>query len=118
MDRMISYCGLICSECPGYLATQAGDPAALERVAAEWREAYNAPEITAESVICDGCIVEGRHCGHWSQCDIRVCAQDRGVANCAHCADYICERLYGFFDMVPDARAVLDGVQRSFSAAG
>jgi len=102
MERIIAYCGLVCTECPAYIATQADDQAALEHVAAQWREQYNAPQITAESVLCDGCTVDGRHCGHWTECDIRICAQDRGVANCAHCADYACEKLDGFFTFVPE----------------
>jgi hypothetical protein len=115
MDRLIAYCGLVCAGCPAYVATQANDLAELERVAAQWREQYNAPGLTAESVRCDACTQEGRHVGHWFECNIRVCAQDRGVANCAHCADYACEKLDGFFAMVPDARAVLDEVRQSLS---
>ena len=57
MDTMIAYCGLTCTECPGYIATQANDRAELERVAAMWRKEFDAPEITVESVICDGCVV-------------------------------------------------------------
>ena len=115
MDRLIAYCGLVCTDCPAYIATQAEDSLELERVAAQWRAQYNAPQITAESILCDGCTREGRHAGHWFECDIRACAQSRGVANCAHCADYSCERLDGFFAMVPDARAVLDGIRQSLS---
>jgi hypothetical protein len=114
MDRMIAYCGLICTECPAYVATQADDRAALERVAAQWREDYNAPNITAESVVCDGCLsVDGRHCSHCFECDIRACGVGRGVANCGTCADYACEKIERFFGFVPDARAVLDEVRRS-----
>ena len=112
MDRMISYCGLICTDCPAYIATQADDRTALEQVAAQWREEYNAPALTAESATCDGCTAsKGRRCGHWFECDIRVCGMERSVANCAHCTDYACEKLEGFFGFVPDARAVLDEVR-------
>ena len=111
-DRIIATCGLVCSECSAYLATQAGDPEALERVAAQWREEYNAPGITVESVICDGCLgEEGRKCHHCAECQIRACGVTHGVANCAHCAEYACDKLEGFFGMVPDARVVLDGVR-------
>jgi len=34
MDRIIAYCGLVCSDCPAYTATQADDRAALERLCA------------------------------------------------------------------------------------
>jgi hypothetical protein len=114
MDRIVAYCGLVCTDCPAYVATQADDRAALERVAAQWREEYNAPNITVESVICDGCLTdEGRKCSHCAECEIRACGVARGVVNCAHCADYACEKLEGFFGFAPDARAVLDGIRQS-----
>lgn len=52
-DKTIAYCGLICSECPAYVATQADDWEALERTAAQWRKQFNEPSITADSVVCD-----------------------------------------------------------------
>ena len=114
MDKIIAYCGLVCTDCPAYVATQADDRAALERVAAQWRKEYNAPNITVEWVICDGCLgSNGRHCSHCFECEIRACGMVRGVVNCAHCADYACERLEGFFGLVPEARATLDGIRQS-----
>jgi len=113
MDRIIAYCGLVCSECPAYLASQTNDQEALERVAAEWRVEYNAPGMTAEYVVCDGCLGQGRHCGHCAECDIRACGVRHGVANCAHCKDYPCTRLAGFLEAVPPAKVVLEEVHRS-----
>ena len=113
-NKIIAYCGLVCTDCPAYIATQADDRAGLEQVAAQWREAYNAPNITVESVICDGCLTDkGRKCSHTAECEIRACGVERGVANCAHCADYACEKLEGFFGFAPDARAVLDEIRPS-----
>lgn len=110
MEKIIAYCGLICTDCPAYIATQADNRAALEKVAAQWREEYNAPNITVESVVCDGCLTDdGRKCSHCFECDIRACALGRSVANCAHCQDYGCEKIEKFFGFVPDARATLDG---------
>ena len=117
MEKMIAYCGLICTECPAYIATQADDRAALERVAAQWREEFNAPNITVESVICDGCLTaEGRKCGHCFECEMRACAMERGVANCAHCEAYACDKLEGFFGFVPEARATLEAVRAALVA--
>jgi hypothetical protein len=114
MDKIIAYCGLVCTDCPAYIATQADDRAALERVAAQWREEYNAPDITVESVICDGCLgSNGRYCSHCFECEIRACGMDRSVINCAYCADYACEKLEGFFGLVPEARVTLDGIRQS-----
>ena len=114
MDKIIAYCGLVCSDCSAYIATQADDQAALEQVAAQWREEYNVPDITVESVICDGCLTdEGRKCSHCFDCKIRACGMERGVVNCAYCDDYACEEMEGFFGFVPDARATLDGIRQS-----
>lgn len=108
-----AFCGLVCTGCPAYIATQADDRAALEQVAAQWREEYSAP-YTVETVTCDGCVADdGRHCGYWYDCKIRACGAARGVANCAHCSDYACEKLEGFLGSVPTARAVLDDIRRS-----
>ena len=116
MDRMTAYCGLICTDCPAFVATQADDDEALERVAAQWREEYSAPDITVDSVICGGCVTDDpRKCGHWCACEIRACGSARGVANCAHCADYACERLEAFFAIVPEARVVLDDIGDSLT---
>jgi len=112
MDRIVAYCGLVCTDCPAYVATQADDRAALERVAAQWREEYNAPGITVESVICDGCLGStGRHWAHCFECDIRACGMARGVVNCAYCPDYACEKMERFFGFVPEARTVLDEIR-------
>ena len=112
-DKIVAYCGLICTDCPAYVATQAGDREALERTAAQWREAFDAPEITADSIICDGCLTdEGRKCGHCFECEIRACVIGRGLANCAHCSDYACDRLKGFHRPTSEAWAVLDEIRR------
>lgn len=110
MDKIIAYCGLNCAECPAYLATQSGDPAALEHVAAEWRVAFNAPEITAAGIICDGCLatIGGRLAGYCGMCEIRACALERNMVTCAFCPDYGCARLESFLAQAPAARATLE----------
>lgn len=112
MQRMIAYCGLTCTECPAYVATQADDREGLERVAAQWREMFNEPRITADSVICDGCLSEGRLSAYCSMCEIRACAPEREVENCAHCVDYGCEKLEGFLVHAPEARATLEQIRQ------
>jgi hypothetical protein len=113
MTQMIAYCGLTCSDCPAYLATQADDDAARKRVAAEWREAFEAPNLTAADINCDGCLTQdGRHFGHCQECPIRPCAVERGLVNCAHCADYeTCGHLAEFFNMAPEAKTTLNQIR-------
>jgi thiamine biosynthesis protein ThiC len=117
MEKIIAYCGLVCNECPAYMATQADDAAALERVAAQWREQFNSPDITAESVICDGCLGsdDARLAGYCSMCEIRACGVARSVANCAYCADYACDKLESFFVHASNAQQVLEEIRSGFA---
>jgi len=115
MDRIIAYCGLDCSGCEAYQATQANDEAAKERIAAKWRVEYNSPETTVATVTCDGCVTKtGRVGGYGPFCPIRSCGAGRAVANCGHCADYAsCEKLNGFLANVPPARANLEAIRQN-----
>jgi len=113
MNRMIAICGLDCAECEGYLATQANDEEAKERVAAKWRQMFNAPGLTVASVTCDGCTTAGRKGGHCGECEIRACGMAQGVANCASCPDFdTCAKLAGFFKFVPQAQTTLLEIRR------
>ncbi len=110
MEKIIAYCGIVCSDCPAYVATQANDRAALEQLAANAREKYNQPNATAEGSMCDGCLTGPHKCGYCAECAIRACGVERGVANCAHCAEYPCEKLQGFWTMAPAAKETLDQI--------
>ena len=115
MDRMIAVCGLDCAVCEARLATQAEDEAAKERVAAKWREEYQAPNIDAAYVTCDGCLaVDGHQGGHCHECNIRACGVEKGVPNCAHCDGYdTCEKLAGFIEFVPQVESTLEEIRRA-----
>ena len=113
MAPMIAACGIDCAKCEGYLMTQANDTAGLERIAAKWREEYQSPEITADNVICDGCLTEGgRPGGYCRQCGIRKCCRERRLVNCGHCPDFACETLETFFKRAPHLRAALEAVRK------
>jgi len=112
MEKIIAYCGLVCSECPAYIASQANDRKVLEKIAEQWRTEYHVPNITVESVICDGCLSGDRKCSHCFECEIRLCGLERKVANCASCSDYACTKLEKFLGLAPQARATLDGLRK------
>lgn len=119
METIVAYCGLVCSECDAYVATQTNDLETLERLAQHAREELGVEDATAETTMCDGCLTEsGRQIAYCATCEIRACGVERGVVNCAHCADYVhdgavCEKLEGFFTQVSDARRVLDEIRAS-----
>ena len=45
-------------------------------------------------------------------CEIRKCGMDKGVKNCAYCADYGCDKLLKFFEMAPQAREKLEEIRK------
>ena len=101
-------CGLVCSECPAYGATQTNDRAKAETTAKEWSQQFGI-DVKVEHVWCDGCMAPGRKCAHCAECEIRTCASGRELGTCAPCADYAaCAKLAGFFKMAPFAKATLD----------
>ncbi len=113
MKPLIAACGLDCGQCEAYIATQADDLLALERIAEKWSKEYNAPGMTAETIRCDGCMAAGRKIGHCAECQIRLCAVERQLPNCAACPDYACAQLTGFLQNVPQARANLEALRRA-----
>jgi len=114
MDNIIAYCGMVCAECPAFIATQNDDQEALKQVAAQWSQEFDA-SFTPEDCICDGCLVlEGRSASYCHQCEIRACGIEKKVQNCAYCDEYTCEKLEKFFAFVPpDAKASLERVRQS-----
>ena len=111
MSPMTSMCGLNCSDCDAFIATQNNDDEKRAEVAKTWSEQYKA-EIKPEDINCDGCISDSdRHFMHCQICEIRKCGKEKDIMNCAHCNEYACEKLEEFFKMVPDAKTNLDMIK-------
>ena len=107
MEQMIAHCGLVCSECPAFIATQRNDDRLREETAEMWAKLYNAP-LKAADINCDGCLSDGpRLLGHCHVCEIRSCARGRQLTNCGHCADFSCDKLAQIFQTVPEAKGRL-----------
>jgi hypothetical protein len=111
VKEMVAFCGLTCTECPAYLATQNDDDEERTRVAETWSRQYNS-DIKPEDINCGGCLPgHTKYFHHCSECDIRACGVAREVQNCAYCDDYLCERLERFFGFVPAAKTKLDSIR-------
>ncbi|NIT37353.1 MAG: DUF3795 domain-containing protein [candidate division Zixibacteria bacterium] len=111
MERLLGACGLACDACPAYVATRENDAEMIAAIAARWSEEYG-HHIKPEYVWCEGCLTEAeRKCGRARECDVRACALERGLPNCAHCDDYGCEVLAGHFEMAPEAKAALENIR-------
>ena len=110
MNGKTALCGLNCLACPAYIATQENDNEKREGTAAQWTEMFGR-EVTPEEINCDGCTSDtGRLFTHCTTCEIRACAMEKKVENCAFCPDYECEKLTSFFEMAPEARDNLERI--------
>jgi hypothetical protein len=115
MKSMMAICGLDCGGCGAYLATVNDDDDKREEVAALWSKQYKAA-ITPEMINCRGCRSESEPLfSHCQVCEIRQCGQTRGVENCAHCDDFPCEKIGGFFKMAPEAQSNLENVHKTLT---
>jgi hypothetical protein len=112
MDKMIAYCGIVCTECPAFIATQQNDDAKRKQVAETWSKQYKMT-VKAEDINCDGCTSGGKRLlNYCSICEIRKCGQGKGVKNCAYCDEYACEKLTRFHAMAPQAKASLEKIRK------
>ena len=111
---MIGKCGLVCTACEAYIATQADDRQTLTRMAEEANEQFNMT-MSWEDSRCFGCLSEGKKIGYCDSCAVRICAVEKGVTNCAYCDDYGCETISKFWEAVPSAKITLDEIHQALN---
>jgi hypothetical protein len=117
--EMIAYCGLNCITCPIYLVTREKNPEKQRREREQIVIAikkYLGEEKRVEDITdCDGCKVQGgRLYSGCRKCQIRKCASEKGLENCAYCSEYPCEKLSKFFiseDPQGGAKKRLDAIR-------
>jgi hypothetical protein len=104
--------GLVCSNCPTYLATKNDDDDARAKTAAFYAEKFGF-DLKPEDINCEGCLtVGGRLIGYCRTCGIRKCCSDRGLENCALCDEQSCEKLIKFHEFSSDAKASFDALKK------
>ena len=97
-EKHIAMCGLNCSSCAAFIATQKNDNELREKTAKEWTKRYrsdgrNRPPVKPEDINCKGCLSDGPIYLYCRQCKIRKCAVEKGVKNCKECEQYRCNQL-------------------------
>jgi len=113
MERMIAMCGIVCTDCPAFIATQMDDDEERKRVVERW-SSYGV-SLRPEDVHCDGCLaIEGKLIYFCRDCEVRQCGFERDVANCAHCGAYPCPKLerHLLSAQAPEARVTLEEIRR------
>ena len=113
MDRMIGFCGIVCTDCQAYIVTQTGDDEARKKIAEGWSsEEY---PVKPEEISCDGCLPIGKRLFKFcTDCVVRTCGLEKKVENCGHCDEYICEKLSGLWTKleIEKGKEVLDEVRK------
>ena len=112
MKKMVAFCGITCTDCKAFIATQENDDAKRKDIAETWSKAFGR-EIKPDEINCDGCLnIDGRHIGYCDICEIRKCGMEKDVKNCAYCVDYKCQKLDKFHEQAPEAKKILDGIRQ------
>jgi hypothetical protein len=96
MNEVLSYCGYRCDHCPAYRGNL-NTPDDREEVSEAWAKYYDF-HVEPRDVDCDGCL-EARSAPN-PKCRVRPCAIEKALANCAKCADFICEKLRKQMDAI------------------
>jgi hypothetical protein len=94
MTKIIAPCGINCSDCAAYKATQADDWDKLAEIAVQWSEGDT--KYKAEEMVCDGCL-SNRLNIYCATCSARDCALVNGYTVCSQCSEYICKKLHSLW---------------------
>jgi hypothetical protein len=112
LNRIVGYCGIVCSDCPVLIATARNDDAERRRVAELFTRQYGR-EYKPEDINCDGCVSDSPCIFHYCNvCEIRKCGMDKMVKNCGFCKEYPCKKLSKLFAEYSKAKETLDAIRR------
>ncbi|NWG11858.1 DUF3795 domain-containing protein [Candidatus Bathyarchaeota archaeon] len=111
MEKMVGYCGIICSDCPVFIATRENDDAERRHVSEIFTRQYGT-EYKQVDINCDGCPSDSsRIFNYCNVCNVRKCGKEKQVENCACCGDYPCEKLSKVFAEYSKAKETLDNIK-------
>jgi len=113
MSEIVGVCGITCNGCECYNATLHNSDEERKQVAEKWAKMHS-PDIKPEDINCEGCMAGGKKFNWCDKCGIRLCGVEKGVATCAHCKDYPCDKLNEFLQYVPPAKAKLEEIRKGF----
>jgi len=118
MNEMLSYCGLLCNNCPVFLADRESNSIKKQKMKSEivsmCKEHYGLNYNLNDINSCDGCTSDsGQLFTGCKNCGIRKCVIQKGLNNCAYCEDYACDKLLSLFESDPAAKLRLDFIRTS-----
>ncbi len=112
MNEVISPCGIDCTGCQAYIATQANDLDKLNEIAKSWSD--ETVQYKHTDIVCDGCFSQ-RLNTFCKDCEVRICAKENGHRVCSQCNLYPCDRLKNLWNSftsysADELKATLDRV--------
>ena len=90
-DVVLTKCGYRCDLCLAYGPNVAKEDQRQE-LSDGWQALFGF-RIEPEQILCEGCVSSADPVLVDSNCPVRPCVVDRGIENCAHCDQFICEKL-------------------------
>ena len=91
VGEILTRCGYRCDLCLAY-APNVKKHDQRQLLSDGWHTLYGF-RIPPEEIVCEGCV----SCEHPvlidTSCPVRPCVISRGIDNCAHCDDYVCDKL-------------------------
>jgi len=112
MSLLIAPCGIDCSQCDAYIATQNDDIVLKQKLADNYIKHFN-KEIALKDMECDGCNQEGRHIGFCAHCSIRSCVFEKGYSTCAECTEFPCPKGSFIWTKNSKSKATLDELRKT-----
>lgn len=112
MKKMVGICGIACTDCPAYIATQKNDDDERKKVAELW--STDEHHLKPEDINCYGCFSdESKVISFVRDCEVRKCGLERNLKSCAHCEEYSCDKLEKIIGKIPEAKAALEEIRKS-----
>jgi hypothetical protein len=109
MAKVMSACGVLCSDCPAYRADEKGVEH-QDRTAAAWQRIFGLSEAK-ENISCGGCLGPVERLFRTSRtCAARRCCRRKGFETCAECQVESCpdlEKAQSIWDNVPEIAKTL-----------
>jgi hypothetical protein len=93
VNEIIAKCGCNCSRCPTYKENLKSREDRI-RCSRGWKEYLNLSLSPEKLRLCDGCQVPDKQRKvYYLNCNVRKCAMENGIENCAYCSLYPCDEV-------------------------
>jgi hypothetical protein len=113
MSKIISKCGIECTNCDAYKATIQNSDDLRKETAEKWSSQHGT-NIDYKTINCMGCqeTDNSKLFSHCNVCKVRLCANDKGYTTCAECDDYGCDNVSEIWKFDNSFKENLDSLRK------